>query len=79
MEAFANALSVVMLLGGGFFLIKGEITMGEYVAISGLIWGIANPVRNLGIYANSKPSGRLPKKSLSSFLSFVMLYIYKDM
>ena len=52
MEAFANALSVVMLLGGGFFLIKGEITMGEYVAISGLIWGIANPVRNLGIYVN---------------------------
>jgi len=26
--------------------------MGEYVAISGLIWGIANPVRNLGIYVN---------------------------
>lgn len=52
MEAFANALSVIMLLGGGFFLIKGEITMGEYVAISGLIWGIANPVRNLGIYVN---------------------------
>lgn len=24
MEAFANALSVVMLLGGGFFLIKGK-------------------------------------------------------
>lgn len=34
------------------FPYKGEITMGEYVAISGLIWGIANPVRNLGIYVN---------------------------
>lgn len=52
MEAFANVLSIVMLLGGGMFLIKGSITMGEYVAISGLIWAIANPVRNLGIYVN---------------------------
>lgn len=52
METFANVLSVVMLLGGGMFLIKGSLTMGEYVAISGLIWAIANPVRNLGIYVN---------------------------
>lgn len=52
MDAFANALSVVMLLGGGIFLIKGTLTMGEYIAISGLIWAIANPMRNLGIYVN---------------------------
>ena len=52
MESFANVLSVVMLLGGGMFLINGSITMGEYIAISGLIWAIANPVRNLGIYIN---------------------------
>lgn len=52
MESFANVLSVVMLLGGGMFLIKGSITMGEYIAISGLIWAIANPVKNLGIYIN---------------------------
>lgn len=52
MESFANLLSVVMLLGGGLFLIYGEINMGEFVAISGLIWAIANPVRNLGVYVN---------------------------
>lgn len=52
MESFANALSVIMLLGGGMFLIKGGLTMGQYVAISGLIWAIANPIKNLGIYVN---------------------------
>ncbi len=52
MDGLAEALSVIMLLGGGMFLINGSITMGEYVAISGLIWAIANPVRNLGIYVN---------------------------
>ncbi len=52
METFANALSVVMLLGGGLFLMNGGITMGEFVAISGLIWAVSNPVRSLGIYVN---------------------------
>ena len=52
METLANVLSVVMLLGGGIFLIKGSLTMGQYIAISGLIWAISNPVRNLGMYVN---------------------------
>ena len=52
MDTLANLLSVIMLLGGGIFLIKGSLTMGEYVAISGLIWAISNPVRNLGVYVN---------------------------
>lgn len=52
MEIFANALSVIMLIGGGIFLIQGSLTMGEYVAISWLIWAIAQPVRNLGVYIN---------------------------
>ena len=52
MDTFAHTLSAVMLLGGGMFLINGTLTMGEYIAISGLIWAIANPMRNLGIYVN---------------------------
>lgn len=52
METLASVLSVVMLLGGGIFLIKGSLTMGQYIAISGLIWAISNPVRNLGMYVN---------------------------
>ena len=47
-EVCANALSIVMLLVGGLFLIIGRITMGEYVAFSGMIWTLANPTRNLG-------------------------------
>ena len=52
METFANMLSVVMLLGGGMFLIKEQITMGQYIAISGLIWAVSNPMRMLGMYVN---------------------------
>ena len=47
-ETFANLLPVVLLLVGGMFLIGGQITMGEYVAFSGLTWALANPMRQLG-------------------------------
>ena len=52
METFADSLSVIMLVGGGLFLIKEQISMGDYIAISGLIWAISNPMRNLGMYVN---------------------------
>ncbi len=51
-ESLANLLSVVLILVGGLFIINGELTMGEYVAFSGLIWAIANPMRNLGNIMN---------------------------
>ncbi len=47
-EFCANALGIVMLLVGGLFLMRGRISMGDYVAFSGMIWTLANPTRNLG-------------------------------
>ena len=51
-ESIANLMPVVMLAVGGFFLIRGQLTMGEYVALSGLIWAIANPMRQMGNIMN---------------------------
>ena len=51
-ETFANLMPVVLLLVGGLFLMQGELTMGEFVAFSGLIWGLANPMRQLGSIMN---------------------------
>ena len=51
-ESFANLLPVVLLLVGGMFLIHDQISMGEYVAFSGLTWAIANPMRQLGSIMN---------------------------
>ena len=51
-ETLANLMPVVLLAVGGFFIIGGRITMGEYVAFSGLIWAIANPMRQLGNVMN---------------------------
>lgn len=51
-ESFAQGLSVVMLLCGGLFLISGRLTMGEYIAFSGLIWTVSNPMRQFGNVIN---------------------------
>ena len=51
-ESIANLMPVVMLAVGGVFLINGSLTMGEYVAFSGLIWAIANPMRMMGNIMN---------------------------
>lgn len=51
-ETFANLLPVVLLLVGGLFLINDQLTMGEYVAFSGLTWAISNPMRQLGNIMN---------------------------
>ena len=51
-EELANLMPVTMLVAGGTFLINGSLTMGEYVAVSGLIWAITNPMRMLGNIMN---------------------------
>lgn len=52
LEITAQALSVVMLVCGGLFVINGRITFGEYTAFSGLIWTLSNPMRTLGNIVN---------------------------
>lgn len=51
-ETTAQGLMVVHLVAGGIFVITGRLTMGEYVAFSGLIWTLSNPMRNVGALIN---------------------------
>ncbi len=51
-ETFANLMPIVLLVVGGLFIINGQLTMGEYVAFTGLIWAIQNPMRQLGNIMN---------------------------
>lgn len=51
-ETTAQGMTVVHLIAGGIFVITGRITMGEYVAFSGLIWTLSNPMRNVGTLVN---------------------------
>ncbi|MCL6457478.1 MAG: ABC transporter ATP-binding protein/permease [Gorillibacterium sp.] len=52
LETFAQGFNVILLLAGGLFVMNGRITFGEYAAFSSLIWGLSNPMRNIGIIIN---------------------------
>lgn len=51
-ETTAQGLTVVHLIAGGIFVIRGSMTLGDYVAFSGLIWTLSNPMRNVGTLIN---------------------------
>ncbi len=51
-ELTAQGLAVVQLVVGGIFVINGSLTMGEFVAIGGLIWTLSNPMRMVGNLVN---------------------------
>jgi len=48
LETASQLLMVIMLVGGGYFLIKGWMTAGEYMAFSSLTWALAMPMQMLG-------------------------------
>ena len=48
LEAASQILMVIMLVVGGFFLIKEWMTPGEYMAFNSLIWALSAPMWMLG-------------------------------
>lgn len=52
LETFSQAFNVILMLAGGFLVMNGRITFGEYAAFSSLIWAVSNPMRNIGIIIN---------------------------
>lgn len=51
-ETFANLMPIVLMVFGGFFIMDGSLTVGEYAAFTSLIWAIQQPMRNLGSLMN---------------------------
>ncbi|MDR1445298.1 MAG: ABC transporter ATP-binding protein/permease [Treponema sp.] len=49
LELVSQVLLIIMLLVGGIFLIRGELTPGQYMSFSSLTWALAMPLRMLGI------------------------------
>ncbi len=51
-EFFANILAVILYLIGGIMTIKGYMTLGKLVTVSGYLWMLNNPLRQAGWLAN---------------------------
>ncbi len=45
---FANSMSALLILGGGFFLINGTLSIGNFIVFQGLLSAIKNPFLRIG-------------------------------
>ncbi|WFR59432.1 ABC transporter ATP-binding protein [Anaerocolumna sp. AGMB13025] len=51
-EFLANSLTFILYLVGGIMVVKGSITIGKLVTVSGYLWMLNNPLRMAGWLAN---------------------------
>ena len=51
-ETFAGFMSVIAVGYGGWLVIAGEMSIGNLVTFTGLIWMIVLPMRNIGSHMN---------------------------
>ncbi len=51
-EGLSQALSISVLLVGGWFMMEGRITAGTFMAFNSLCWTLCQPMRMLGMLMN---------------------------
>lgn len=51
-EVLSYALSIVLILYGGYMVISEEITLGQLVTVNGYLWMLNNPLRMAGWLVN---------------------------
>lgn len=47
-EFLSNMLTVILMLVGSIMVIRGSMTLGNYVTINGYLWMLMNPLRQIG-------------------------------
>ena len=47
-EALCGLLPVILILFGGYLVIKGEMTIGQLVTFNGLMWAFTQPINMVG-------------------------------
>lgn len=51
-EFFSGLLLVILLLGGGWLILQGAMTLGALVVFTGLVWALSQPLRMVGWLIN---------------------------
>lgn len=53
MEVVANLCAIILFIAGGIMVMRGQFTLGEFVAFFSLIWYIIGPMWGLGFHINN--------------------------
>ncbi|MCI9462988.1 MAG: ABC transporter ATP-binding protein [Lachnospiraceae bacterium] len=47
-EFLSNMLTIILMLVGSIMVIRGDMTLGNYVTVNGYLWMLMNPLRQIG-------------------------------
>ncbi len=51
-ELLSNALNIILMIVGGIMVVRGEMSMGDLVAVNGYLWMLTIPLRMAGWWIN---------------------------
>lgn len=51
-EVLSYSLTIILMLYGGYMVIRGEITLGDLVKVNGYLWMLNTPLRMAGWWVN---------------------------
>lgn len=70
-EMFSNFLSLILLLVGGIFIIRGYMTIGDLTVFSSLIWALNTPINVISSSLNNM------QRFITSYSKISELFNYK--
>ncbi len=51
-ELLSYTLTIILMLYGGYMVVQGEITMGNFVTVNGYLWMLSGPLQQIGWRVN---------------------------
>lgn len=67
LDTLANSLNVLVLIIGGYMVIKGRMTPGEFVTFNQMSWALNTPMRNVGWLINDSQNAMASGEKIMEF------------
>lgn len=67
LDTLANSLNVIVLAVGGYMVIKGEMSPGEFVTFNSMSWALNTPMRNVGWLINDTQNAVASAEKIMEF------------
>ena len=67
LDTLANSLNVMVLVIGGFLVIRGDMTPGEFVTFNSMSWALNTPMRNVGWLINDSQNAMASGEKIMEF------------
>ncbi|MCH5186897.1 MAG: ABC transporter ATP-binding protein [Oscillospiraceae bacterium] len=67
LDTLANSLNVIVLVVGGFLVVRGDMTPGEFVTFNSMSWALNTPMRNVGWLINDSQNAMASGEKIMEF------------